>query len=101
MSPDAASSDAVSMHGVEGRVVIVTGAGRGIGRGIAHHLGKGGARIVVAEWKPALMQSTCDELTELGVENLGVVCDIQLRSDIDAMVASTVERFGRVDGLVN
>ena len=47
------------------------------------------------------MQSTCDELTGLGVENLGVVCDIQQRDDIDAMVAATVERFGRVDGLVN
>ena len=39
--------------------------------------------------------------TTLGVENLGVVCDIQQRADIDAMVAATVERFGRVDGLVN
>ncbi len=47
------------------------------------------------------MQSTCDELGELGVENLGVVCDIQQRGDIDAMVASTIERFGRVDGLIN
>ena len=36
--------------------------------------------MVVAEWKPALMQSTCDELGELGVENLGVVCDIQQRA---------------------
>jgi NAD(P)-dependent dehydrogenase (short-subunit alcohol dehydrogenase family) len=97
----AGAAEAVSMHGVEDRVVIVTGAGRGIGRGIAHHLGKGGARVVVAEWKAHLMQSTCDELGELGVDNLGVVCDIQDRSAIDAMVAATVDRFGRVDGLVN
>src|SRR4051812_31508415 len=76
------ATGAVSMHGVEGRVVIVTGAGRGIGRGIAHHLGKGGARIVVAEWKPALMESTCAELGELGVEHIGVVCDIQQKTDI-------------------
>src|SRR6476469_3362403 len=95
------SRGAVDMHGVEGRVVIVTGAGRGVGRGIAHHLGKGGARVVVADWKPQLMESTCSELSELGVENLGVVCDIQQRAEIDAMVAATVERFGRVDGLVN
>jgi NAD(P)-dependent dehydrogenase (short-subunit alcohol dehydrogenase family) len=88
------------MHGVNGRTVIVTGSGRGIGRGIAHHLGKGGANVVVAEWKAALMQETCDELDALGVPNLGVVCDIS-KEQIDAMVASTVERFGRVDGIVN
>ena len=43
------------MHGVDGKVVIVTGSGKGIGKGMALHLGKGGARIVVAEWKDELM----------------------------------------------
>jgi NAD(P)-dependent dehydrogenase (short-subunit alcohol dehydrogenase family) len=90
-----------AMHSVEGKVVIITGAGKGVGRGMALHLGKGGARIVVAEWKPDLMQRTSDELAALGVDHLGVVCDIQQQDQIDAMVASTVERFGRVDGLIN
>jgi len=90
-----------AMHSVEDRVVIITGSGKGVGRGMALHLGKGGARIVVAEWKPELMEQTCAELRDLGVDNLGVVCDIQQQSDIDAMVAATVDRFGRVDGLVN
>jgi 2-hydroxycyclohexanecarboxyl-CoA dehydrogenase len=90
-----------AMHTVDGRVVIITGAGKGVGRGMAHHLGKGGARVVVAEWKRDLMHRTCDELTDLGVENLGVVCDIQLRDQIDSMVRATVDRFGRVDCLIN
>ncbi|MCU1430130.1 MAG: hypothetical protein JWL83_4130 [Actinomycetia bacterium] len=92
---------AAAMHSVEGKVVIITGSGKGVGRGMAHHLGKGGARVVVAEWKPDLMQHTCDELAELGVEHLGVVCDIQQQDQINAMVSSTVERFGHVDALVN
>jgi NAD(P)-dependent dehydrogenase (short-subunit alcohol dehydrogenase family) len=89
------------MHGVDDKVIIVTGSGRGVGKGMALHLGKGGARVVVAEWKEHLLTETCAELTALGVENLGVVCDIQRKDQIDAMVARTVERFGRVDALVN
>jgi NAD(P)-dependent dehydrogenase (short-subunit alcohol dehydrogenase family) len=95
------SGEATGMHGVDDKVIIVTGSGRGIGKGMALHLGKGGARVVVAEWKEHLLTETCAELTELGVENLGVVCDIQRKDQIDAMVAQTVARFGRVDGLVN
>src|SRR5438067_4444077 len=95
------SANARDMHGVDGKVIIVTGSGGGVGRGMALHLGRGGARVVVAEWKPHLLTETCAELTELGVENLGVVCDIQEKDQIDGMVAQTMERFGRVDGLVN
>ena len=75
------------MHTVDGKVVIVTGSGKGIGKGMALHLGKGGAQVVVAEWKDELMAETCRELDELGITNLGVVCDIQQRDQIDAMVA--------------
>jgi NAD(P)-dependent dehydrogenase (short-subunit alcohol dehydrogenase family) len=94
-------SDAQAMHDVRDKVIIVTGSGRGVGKGMALHLGKGGARIVVAEWKEHLLAETCAELDELGVANIGVVCDIQQREQIDAMVARTVEEFGRVDGLIN
>ena len=88
-------------HGVRDKVVIVTGGGQGIGRGIALHLGKHGAKIVVAEWKEHKLQRTIDELAGLGVEALGVVCDVSRQVSIEAMVARTVERFGRVDALVN
>ena len=60
------SANANEMHGVDGKVIIVTGSGRGVGRGMALHLGEGGARIVVAEWKEHLLTETCAELTRLG-----------------------------------
>ena len=88
-------------HGVEGRVVIVTGAGQGIGRGIALHLGRNGASVVVAEWKEHRAARTVEELTALGAPALAAVCDISSREQVDAMVAAALERFGRVDALVN
>lgn len=88
-------------HGVAGRVVIVTGSGQGIGRGMALHLGKNGASVVVAEWKAHRAERTVSELEALGVPVLGAVCDISRREQIDEMVADTVGRFGRVDGLIN
>ena len=90
-----------AMHTVDGKVVIVTGAGRGVGLGIARHLGRGGAKIVVAEWNSERLDAAVAELHELGVDVLDVRTDIMVRDDIDAMVAATIERFGRVDGLVN
>ena len=54
----------MTQHGVEGRVVIVTGAGQGIGRGIALHLAKHGASVTVAEWKGHRAERTVAEVVE-------------------------------------
>lgn len=89
------------MHEVANKVIIVTGSGRGVGLGMARHLGLGGAKVVVAEWKPDLLDAAIAELTGLGIDTLGVATNIMERDQIDAMVAATIERFGRVDGLVN
>jgi NAD(P)-dependent dehydrogenase (short-subunit alcohol dehydrogenase family) len=96
-----AAQAARATHELDGRVVIITGSGQGVGRGMAHHIGKAGAGVVVAEWKADRMQSTVDELTALGVPAHGVEVDISERDQVDAMVASTLERFGRVDALIN
>ena len=56
---------------------------------------------MVAEWKADLLTEAVAELEGLGVATLGVQCNIMERAEIDAMVAATVERFGRVDGLIN
>jgi NAD(P)-dependent dehydrogenase (short-subunit alcohol dehydrogenase family) len=88
-------------HGVSGRVVVVTGAGQGIGRGIALHMGRNGASVVVAEWKKHRAQATVEELKALGVPALTAVCDVNSKEQIEAMVAQTIDRFGRVDALVN
>jgi NAD(P)-dependent dehydrogenase (short-subunit alcohol dehydrogenase family) len=88
-------------HGVADKVVIVTGAGRGIGRGIAHHLAKHGARIAVAEYRADRLGTVLGELDELGAQNIGVECNVGDRESVFAMVEQVVDRFGRVDGIVN
>lgn len=85
---------------VRGRVVIVTGATRGIGKGLALHLAKGGAHVVVTGRKPERLDSMADELDALGVEHLALTSNVADRQGCLDLVAATVERFGRVDGLV-
>lgn len=99
--PEISTADTLAMHSVEGRVIIVTGSGQGVGRGVAHHLAKAGASVVVAEWNAEKMQRTCTELAALGAPNLGVEVDIQQRDQIESMVARTVEHFGKVDAIIN
>jgi NAD(P)-dependent dehydrogenase (short-subunit alcohol dehydrogenase family) len=101
LHPEVDAGATKAMHSVEGRVIIVTGSGQGVGRGMANHLAKAGASVVVAEWNAEKMQRTCDELTARGATALGVEVDIQEREQIEGMVARTVERFGRVDGIIN
>ena len=88
-------------HGVQDRVVIVTGAGQGIGRGIAMHLAKNGASVVAADIRPDRAARTADELRAVGADALDASCDVSDRNQVDQLVAATIETFGRVDGLVN
>jgi NAD(P)-dependent dehydrogenase (short-subunit alcohol dehydrogenase family) len=96
------SADAIrAMHSLAGRVIIVTGSGQGVGRGMANHLAKAGASVVVADWNAEKMRRTTTELEALGAEALGVECNIMQRETLEAMVAATIDRFGRVDGIIN
>lgn len=100
-SGSAAPGSLDSPSSVAGRAIIVTGAGRGIGRGIAHHLGKSGASVVALERREDLLTQVASELDELGAANMPIQCDISDRDAMFEMAAQVAARFGRIDGLVN
>ena len=89
------------MGRLDGKVAIVTGAGRGIGRVIAIDYSREGARVVVASRTGSTVDSVVAEIEALGGEALGVTVDVGERDQVERMVAAAVERFGRLDILVN
>lgn len=84
------------MTGLDAKVAIVTGAARGIGAAIARALDARGATVVVADVSGD-ENALAAELTN----GLGMHCDVAIEEDVEAMIAQTVERFGRLDVLCN
>ncbi|HSL22333.1 MAG TPA: 3-oxoacyl-ACP reductase FabG [Vicinamibacterales bacterium] len=88
------------MINLSGRIAIVTGASRGIGRATARLLAQQGA-TVVASARADHARATVEEIAAAGGQAHLAAVDVTDRESIDAMVTTTVERFGRVDVLVN
>jgi NAD(P)-dependent dehydrogenase (short-subunit alcohol dehydrogenase family) len=86
---------------LSGRVAIVTGGTRGIGRAIAEGFVAAGARVVVASRKPEACAETERHLVAMGGEALGVPTHLGELASLRPLVERTVERFGRLDILVN
>jgi NAD(P)-dependent dehydrogenase (short-subunit alcohol dehydrogenase family) len=86
---------------LEGKVAVITGASRGIGRAIALRLAGAGAKVVVSSRKLEGVQAVADEIKSAGGEALAVQAHVGRPDDVTALVAQTVETFGRVDVAVN
>jgi 3-oxoacyl-[acyl-carrier protein] reductase len=84
-----------------GKVALVTGAAQGIGEAVVRAFAAEGARVCIADIAADPAQALARALLETGAEAIGSRCDVSLRADVDAMVAATVDRFGRLDILVN
>ena len=86
---------------LEGKIVLVTGAGRGIGRGIALAAAKQGADVAIAELDPDTAKTSAEEVRALGVRSVGFPCDVGTRADCEGAVEATASEFGGIDVLVN
>ncbi|MEM2135705.1 MAG: SDR family NAD(P)-dependent oxidoreductase [Candidatus Jordarchaeaceae archaeon] len=90
----------IIVDGLKNKVAIVTGAGQGIGKEIALHLAKNGAKVVVADITDKILE-VVNEIKSSGSEGLAVNCDITKMEEVESMVDNTIKKFGRIDILVN
>jgi meso-butanediol dehydrogenase/(S,S)-butanediol dehydrogenase/diacetyl reductase len=83
------------------KVAIVTGAGIGMGRGIAKMLAKEGAIVVVSDVNEDAAKSTAGEIKSMGGQSLAIKMDVRSANEIDQVINRTLDEFGRIDILVN
>lgn len=83
------------------QVAVITGAGRGIGKGMAQAFAALGAKVVIAERKEDVAKKTEQEIRDRGQDALAIVCDVRDGKQVRSMVEQTVREFGGVDILVN
>jgi 3-oxoacyl-[acyl-carrier protein] reductase len=83
------------------KVVIVTGAGQGIGRAYANAFAEEGAKVVIAEINEANARAVAKEITDKGFRAIPIATDVSDANSVDKMVKTTVEKYGRIDVLVN
>ena len=89
------------MNRLEGKVALVTGSGRGLGRACAKLFAREGARVVVADINPEGAAETVQLIKEMGGEAIAVTADIAKPADVKAMVQAAVDAYGGLDCAVN
>lgn len=89
------------MGKLDGKVAVITGGNRGIGKGIARRLAAEGAKLALCARTAETLEATAEELRAEGVDVLATPLDVTDEVAVDGFVQATLERFGRIDLLVN
>jgi len=89
------------MSSLENQVIIVTGASRGIGAAAAVELARQGAKVALSARTAAACSETLQQISDIGGDAFAVSCDVSDYTAIEKLVAETLERYGRLDALVN
>ena len=89
-----------SLFDLGGKVALVTGSTRGIGKSIAQELARAGAKVAVSSRKAEACESTQKEFTSEGLECFAMPCNVSRKEDLQALVDATRARWGRIDVVV-
>jgi gluconate 5-dehydrogenase len=89
------------LFNLTGKVALVTGGSRGLGLEMAAALGEAGARVVISARRDQWLAPAEQELRSRGIEAVAVTCDVSNPDDVNAAVRATIDRFGRLDILIN
>ena len=92
----------IKIFSLEGRVALVTGARRGMGKAIALEMAEAGADVAICDYvSDGELEAVAKGIKKLGRNSLAIKADITQKSDVDNLVAKTLEKFGAIDILVN
>ncbi|MDD5489472.1 MAG: SDR family NAD(P)-dependent oxidoreductase [Candidatus Moranbacteria bacterium] len=86
---------------LQNKTAIVTGAAKGIGKGIAIALAKEGANVVVSDIDQKEAEKVAEEIRKIGPKALVIQCDVSKKEEVENLFRKTVEEFGKLDILVN
>lgn len=86
---------------LDGKVAVVTGSGKGIGQGIGFTFAEAGASVVFSARTESDIQASAEKAKAFGVRALAIPCDVKDDGQLQALVAKTVDAFGRIDIVVN
>ena len=86
---------------LDGKVALITGGSSGIGKSIALTYAEAGAKVVIASRKQENLDKVAEEIRARGRESLAIATDVKIPEQVDNMVKQTVEKFGRLDIMIN
>lgn len=101
MNKDAKLPFPVPDYDLTGKVAIVTGGTKGLGYGIVMTLTYFGAKVVITSRHQDDCDKVAKEVTDMGGEAIGIRTDVQVKDEIDALVAKAVEKYGKLDIMIN